>query len=282
MGKPLFPGKNVVHQLELITDLLGTPPDEDIKKVRNEKARRYLQTMKKKPGIPFENRFPKAKSEALCLLKKMLDFDPQKRPSAEECLRDPYFFSIARPDREPVAKPISKWEFEFERRRITLEVVRELIYEEILEYHPTLKKEYKSGSKGASFNYPSAIDNFKQQFMQFEEGLLGPGQQQNGSKRPVTREGGTPRGADSGRRLRPSTSLPREKVNELVNGLHQVDLISDNAADGNKANQNNGGRSNALSGFGEEALLQRSDSTGFCPGDRERKQADQDEIMVTE
>ena len=24
-GKPLFPGKNVVHQLEIITDLLGTP-----------------------------------------------------------------------------------------------------------------------------------------------------------------------------------------------------------------------------------------------------------------
>lgn len=24
-GKPLFPGKNVVHQLELVTDLLGTP-----------------------------------------------------------------------------------------------------------------------------------------------------------------------------------------------------------------------------------------------------------------
>jgi len=27
-GKPLFPGKSVVHQLDLITDLLGTPsPD---------------------------------------------------------------------------------------------------------------------------------------------------------------------------------------------------------------------------------------------------------------
>ena len=24
-GKPLFPGKNVVHQLDLITDMLGSP-----------------------------------------------------------------------------------------------------------------------------------------------------------------------------------------------------------------------------------------------------------------
>jgi len=32
LGKPLFPGRNVVHQLELITDLLGTPSPEVIAK----------------------------------------------------------------------------------------------------------------------------------------------------------------------------------------------------------------------------------------------------------
>jgi mitogen-activated protein kinase 1/3 len=32
-GKPLFPGKNVVHQLDLMTDLLGTPTPEAIARV---------------------------------------------------------------------------------------------------------------------------------------------------------------------------------------------------------------------------------------------------------
>lgn len=32
-GKPLFPGKNVVHQLDLMTDLLGTPSSESIARV---------------------------------------------------------------------------------------------------------------------------------------------------------------------------------------------------------------------------------------------------------
>lgn len=32
-GKPLFPGKNVVHQLDLMTDLLGTPSQEVIARV---------------------------------------------------------------------------------------------------------------------------------------------------------------------------------------------------------------------------------------------------------
>ena len=33
LGKPLFPGKNVVHQLDLMTDFLGTPPPESISRV---------------------------------------------------------------------------------------------------------------------------------------------------------------------------------------------------------------------------------------------------------
>lgn len=32
-GKPLFPGKNVVHQLDLMTDLLVTPSPESIARV---------------------------------------------------------------------------------------------------------------------------------------------------------------------------------------------------------------------------------------------------------
>jgi mitogen-activated protein kinase 1/3 len=30
IGKPLFPGKNVVHQMDLMTDLLGTPSADTI------------------------------------------------------------------------------------------------------------------------------------------------------------------------------------------------------------------------------------------------------------
>lgn len=50
-GRPLFPGKNVVHQLDLMTDLLGTPSMDTISRVRNEKARRYLTSMRKKQPL---------------------------------------------------------------------------------------------------------------------------------------------------------------------------------------------------------------------------------------
>ncbi|GKC78127.1 protein kinase superfamily protein, partial [Tanacetum coccineum] len=40
LWRPLFPGKNVVHQLDIMTDLLGTPSSEALARIRNEKARR--------------------------------------------------------------------------------------------------------------------------------------------------------------------------------------------------------------------------------------------------
>ena len=48
-----------------------------------------------------------------------------------QALADPYFKGLAKVDREPSAQPITKMEFEFERRRINKDDVRELIYREV-------------------------------------------------------------------------------------------------------------------------------------------------------
>ncbi|KAL6610770.1 hypothetical protein ACP70R_040739 [Stipagrostis hirtigluma subsp. patula] len=168
-GKPLFPGKNVVHQLDLMTDLLGTPSTDTISQIRNDKARRYLSGMRRKQPIPFSEKFPNADPSALKLLQRLLAFDPKDRPTAEEALADPYFKGIAKKEREPSCQPISKMEFEFERRKFTKEDVKELIFREILEYHPQLLKDYMNGSEKTSFLYPSAVDNFRRQFASLEE-----------------------------------------------------------------------------------------------------------------
>ncbi|XP_042030698.1 mitogen-activated protein kinase 15-like [Salvia splendens] len=170
-GKPLFPGKSVVQQLDLITDLLGTTSSDTISGVRNEKARKYLLDLTEKRPVPFTEKFPNADPLALKLLEKMLSFDPKDRPSAEEALSDPYFKGLSKIEREPSCQPISKLEFEFERRRATKEDIRELIFREVLEYHPQLLRDYISGNGGTSFLYPSAIGHFKKQFAYLEENI---------------------------------------------------------------------------------------------------------------
>ncbi|XP_057509120.1 mitogen-activated protein kinase 19-like [Actinidia eriantha] len=175
-GKPLFPGKSVVHQLDLITDLLGTPSADTISGVRNEKARRYLTNMRKKQPVSFGEKFPSADPSALRLLQRLLAFDPNDRPTAEEALADPYFKGLAKVEREPCCQPISKIEFEFERRRVTKEDIRELLFREILEYNPQLLKDYMAGNEGANFLYPSATGQFRKHFAYLEEndGKSGP------------------------------------------------------------------------------------------------------------
>uniref|UniRef100_A0A0D9WK84 mitogen-activated protein kinase n=1 Tax=Leersia perrieri TaxID=77586 RepID=A0A0D9WK84_9ORYZ len=181
-GKPLFPGKNVVHQLDLMTDLLGTPSMDTISRVRNEKARRYLSSMRKKDPVPLSQKFPNADPLALKLLQRLLAFDPKDRPTAEEALTDPYFKGLSKIDREPSCQPIRKMEFEFEQRKLSKEDIRELIFQEILEYHPQLLKNYRNGTERTTFLYPSAVDQFKKQFSNLEEG------NESGSAIPMERK----------------------------------------------------------------------------------------------
>jgi serine/threonine protein kinase len=125
--------------------------------------------MRRKQPVPFSQKFPNADPSALKLLQRLLAFDPKDRPTAEEALADPYFKGLAKLEREPSCEPISKMEFEFERRKFTKEDIKELIFREILEYHPPLLKSYVSGSEKTSFLYPSAVDNFRRQFANLEE-----------------------------------------------------------------------------------------------------------------
>jgi len=200
-GTPLFPGRNVVHQLDLITDLLGTPSFRSLSQIHSDKAREYLLGMPRKRPIPFSHKFRNADPLALRLLERLLAFDPKDRPTAEEALADPYFSGLSKLELEPSAQPISKVDFEFEGRKLTKAGVREMIYREILEYHPQMLQEYIEGGDQIHFLYPSGVDRFQRQFAHLEENYR--------------------RGVASTPPRRQPTSLPRERVCSSEDGHSQ-------------------------------------------------------------
>ncbi len=76
--------------------------------------------------------------------------------------------------------------------------MRDLIYREVLEYHPQAQREYLAGEAPSRFIYPSAVDNFKRQFAYLEAGGAA---------------GSAAGGAGASRELRrQAQSLPREQM----------------------------------------------------------------------
>ncbi|KAG5459769.1 MAG: hypothetical protein BJ554DRAFT_8275 [Olpidium bornovanus] len=63
LGKPLFPGVDEYHQLELITSALGSPGADDLDGMRNSKSRRCLSSIGQKPAQPWRTIVPSADSQ---------------------------------------------------------------------------------------------------------------------------------------------------------------------------------------------------------------------------
>ena len=132
--KPLLPGKDYIDQIKLITDVLGTPADEDLLFIQSSKARNYLKSQPHQPRKPWATLFPSASAPALDLLSQMLVFDPNKRITVEAALKHPYLASLHDPKLEPVCE--ASFEFDFEDQELKEDMLRERVWDEILKFHP--------------------------------------------------------------------------------------------------------------------------------------------------
>ena len=74
--------------------MIGTPSQDDLYFVKKEEAKRYLKCFKPCEPIDLADRYPAVDQDGLDLLVKMLCFDPNKRISAEDAIKDPYFDDI--------------------------------------------------------------------------------------------------------------------------------------------------------------------------------------------
>ncbi|KAL9367713.1 hypothetical protein Peur_038912 [Populus x canadensis] len=132
--KPLFPGKDNVHQMRLLTELLGTPTESDLGSVRNEDARRYIRQLDSHPHRSLAELFPHFQPLAIDLVDKMLTFDPTRRITVEEALAHPYLARLHDIADEPVCpEPFS---FEFEQQPLTEEQMKDMVYEEAIAFNP--------------------------------------------------------------------------------------------------------------------------------------------------
>lgn len=136
LRKPLFPGSTPLNQIELIVNILGSPSEEDLAKCPNRNARRFVKSLGSKKKVPWAQVFKgkEYNKDEIDLLEKMLTWDPDKRITVEEALEHPFMEEMHDPTDEPVTFPIE--EFEFERADIKRRELKNLIWKEVLTYHP--------------------------------------------------------------------------------------------------------------------------------------------------
>lgn len=67
--QPLFPGKDYVHQLNLITKVVGSPSEEDLAFIHSEKARRYIRSLPHHPRASLQEMYPNCASTAIDLVR---------------------------------------------------------------------------------------------------------------------------------------------------------------------------------------------------------------------
>ena len=108
--RPLFPGSSEADELYKICSVLGSPTlhtwPEGMKL-----AQAINFKWPQMPGTPLQQLIPNASPEAIQLMMDMMQYDPQKRPTASQCLQYPYFTVSAHDDvavTEPIVAPVAK------------------------------------------------------------------------------------------------------------------------------------------------------------------------------
>ena len=145
--KPLFPGEDYIHQLQLIIACVGTPKDEDLAFISSEKARSFVKSQTYSAGRSFANMFPRASSAAADLLTQMLVFNPEKRISVSDALEHPFLKSLHQSEDEPVHSKIFMFDDSKPDEELNKKVIQAQILEEMFHFHPEERKTRKEPTK---------------------------------------------------------------------------------------------------------------------------------------
>ena len=131
---PLFRGENYLDQIKKITDILGSPNENDMSFISDPQARKFVNDLPKNKSISFSQIYPNGNPLAIDLLTKMLCFNPKNRIDIEQCLNHPYFKEVRDKNLETTA--LHSFDWTFDKIQLKKPNLQKLIYEQSLYFHP--------------------------------------------------------------------------------------------------------------------------------------------------
>lgn len=128
--KVLFAGKSSLNQVEQIIELLGRPAERDLAALKIASNNNLLASIKTGKTKSLTQMMSAFGSEALDLVRSILRYVPESRPTVDQILEHPYFAQFHLPDEEIVCPksiliPIN------DNEKLSLKAYRDAIYDNI-------------------------------------------------------------------------------------------------------------------------------------------------------
>lgn len=156
--KAMFPGKNHIDMVCMVSKVLGNPADTDLNWLpKDTDAYRFLRKVcPQGSGVNLATMYPRASSSCLDLLKALLRWSPQERITASEAQKHEYVKHYY--PREP-PQPPEPFDWTFDGFKPTAKTVQAKLYEECVRYHPEIRARDGLSPRGAAAaGYPKAAD----------------------------------------------------------------------------------------------------------------------------
>ncbi|KAK1936112.1 putative mitogen activated protein kinase [Babesia divergens] len=94
IGKPLFTGSSTINQLSKVVTLTGMPSEEDMESLGSPFTAMMMSSLPKTLQKPLKEYMPNAPDDAVDLVNRLLQFNPNKRISTLQALNHPYIRSF--------------------------------------------------------------------------------------------------------------------------------------------------------------------------------------------
>jgi len=145
----MFCGESTLNQLERILEVTGRPSKLDMKAMKSKHTQTMIDGLQIKQQRTLQSMFPTAPPDALDLLNRLLQFNPERRLTIEQAISHPYLAQFHNPAEEPVLSAPISISID-DNKRLKISEYRKYLYKKIVERKKQLRKKREMAQAAAA------------------------------------------------------------------------------------------------------------------------------------